>query len=94
METVSLKTGKTVPKAVVMTTMISLGSLMPDDLLELAALCKNKDHKLTEDSGAKLKALSLVQADGRVHDAVREIVLSSIESDDVTLTLHSPIVPP
>lgn len=94
MNTVTLKTGKTVPEAIVITTMRSLRSLMESDLItffKLVELCKDSKHELWGEAGEKLKALSLIQTDGSIHADVREVVLASVESVGMGLTLVSPV---
>lgn len=55
----------------------------PVALYELWELCKDPTHKVWgSDTLGLLQRLSLVQGDGRVHDTLRNIVLSSLRSSD------------
>ncbi len=38
-----------------------------------------------------LVSMSLVHPEGRVHDSIRNIVLSAVEGDGVDMTLRSPL---
>jgi len=95
MKTVILRTGEVIPEPTVATTMVTLRSLAVDDYLaffEFVELCRNGNHKLW-DVGVerKLKSLSLIQSDGRVHRDVRAVVLAAVQGDGVHLVLVSPV---
>jgi len=94
MKTVTLRTGEVIPEPTVATTMVTLRSLAADDYLaffEFVELCRNDNHKLWDDGvEKKLKSLSLIQADGRVHRDVRAVVLAAVQGDGAHLVLRSP----
>lgn len=96
METVTLRTGHEHAAALVNITTLALRSLMaryPIAFYELVCKCRDRDHKLFGNVAEVLSPLSLLQPDGRVHGAIREIVLASVEGDGMEMKLRSPIAP-
>ena len=95
MKTVILRTGEVIPEPTVATTMVTLRSLAADDYLaffEFVELCRNDSHKLWDDNvEKKLRSLSLIQSDGRVHGDVRAIVLATVQGDGAHIVLVSPV---
>jgi hypothetical protein len=89
-----LKNGAVEVDALVTATMVSLYSLWkkkPIVFYELYQKCLNNDHKLFGNAGADLKDLSLVNEDGSVHNSIKNIVLSAVTGDGLSLTMVSPI---
>lgn len=94
-ETVTLKNGAAEFKPLVTVTMSSLRSLLQDKPIvfyELVMKSRDPNHKFFGRSGNDLKVLSLVQADERIHDSIRNIVLSSAEGEGLEMVLTSPIL--
>lgn len=94
METVILKNGAEEAKPAVMATMMSLRHLFDSEPIvayELVMKCRDPKHSFFGNTGDKLKQLSLVQPDDRVHDTIRNIVLSAAQGDGLDMTLGSPI---
>lgn len=95
METVQLKNGTTELRALVNITIFTLRSLIKESplaLYELVELCKDRDHEVFSDVlGDDLKARSLIQSDGRVHGSIRNIVLSAVTGDGLSMELGSPL---
>lgn len=91
--TVILRNGTEVPAALVGTTTIALGQLFADApiaLYELTEFCRDPQHELFGNAGGVLERYGLMQG-GRVHDAVRDIVLCAVVGADFDLTLQSPV---
>jgi hypothetical protein len=55
--------------------------------------CRDQKHQFFGKSGEDLKALSLVQNDGSIHESVRNIVLSAAKGDGLAMKFQSPIMP-
>jgi hypothetical protein len=94
MNMLKLKNGSEEAEPLVRVTMFSLKQLFetkPIVAYELRELCKNSAHKLFGNSGDDLKALSLVQSDGRVHDSIRNIVLSAFDGEGLAMCMISPV---
>lgn len=58
---------------------------------ELVMKCRNRNHQFFGNAQEKLHALGFIQADGSIHDSIRNIVLSSVEGDGMNMSLVSPI---
>ena len=94
MNIVRLRNGAQEAEPLVRTTMMILDNLLetkPIVAYELVMKCRDKNHKLFGQSGADLQNLSLVDANGGVHDSVRNIILSAAEGDGLNMQFVSPI---
>lgn len=91
METVKLRNGAEEVKPAVQAVMMSLRSLDPIAQYELVMKARDRDHELFGHSGEKLKALKLIEPNGRMHDTVRNVVLSAAEGDGLNMTIGSPV---
>ena len=86
-----LKTGKSVPEAVVATTMVALRQLLADDsnmFWNFVRLCEDSSHRacgeyhiLEIDFSDALKKSSLLTPDGHVNNYVREIALAAAKAE-------------
>lgn len=93
-EAVWLKNGTEEVKALVILTTGILQDLMQENpivLYELTMICRDLKHVLFGDTSKELQKLSLLQSDGRVHDSVRNIVLSAVVDDGLDMHLVNPI---
>lgn len=95
---VLLKNGTQESEIAVRVVMISLRGLLRGDLLEMSALydlimlCRNQDHKFCDDRIKQLLASrSLLQSNGRVHDTIRNVVLSAATVDGFDIRLSDPV---
>jgi hypothetical protein len=87
-EVVTLRTGAEVPKPLVGTTWIALTSLMADNpiaVYEAAQIARDASHVPFGNAGAALKSIGLLESDGSMHGAVRDVILAATEGD---LDLH------
>lgn len=91
METVKLRNGAEEAKVAVITVMMAVNGLDPITRYELVMKCRNCDHKLFGNTREKLQQLALVGPDGRVHETIRNIVVSSAEGDGMAMTFGSPV---
>ncbi len=94
MKVLKLRNGSEEAPPLVSVTMVSLERLFQEKPIvayELRELCKNPAHKLFGKAGDDLKALNLVQPDGRVHDSIRNIVLSAFEGEGLEMHMVSPV---
>lgn len=94
MQMVRLKNGAEEAEPLVAVTMMSLRNLLqqsPIAFYELVMLCRKPGHKLFGNADKELKALSLVDPSGHVHDSIRNIVLSATSGEGLNLSLGSPI---
>jgi hypothetical protein len=91
---VTLKNGSQEPAPVVTTTMMLLRSLCTSDPIcfyELTMKCRDNNHQLFGNCASKLQGLSLLQSDGTVYHAVKNVVLSAVTGEDLDMALGSPI---
>jgi hypothetical protein len=91
---VELRNGKSAPEPAVKTTMINLQLVAGRDWLafyELVSVCRDPDHSIFGDCGATLERLALLDAGGRPHEIVRDVVLSAVTGEDFGLRIGSPI---
>lgn len=98
---VRLKNGSEEAASLVGIIMKHLNQLVVSDpisLVELVSKCRDRHHSFWADSGDKLDKLRLVQrilGDGgspeyRVHDCIRNVVLSAVTGDGLNISLGSP----
>jgi hypothetical protein len=93
MKTVQLAHGEEVV-VLVKVTLLSLDHLIKDNPIgfyELVMKCRDPQHSIWGDQQGKLQELSLVQPDGRVHQSIRNVVLSSVQGDGLEMVLTSPL---
>jgi hypothetical protein len=93
-ETVTLKNGSVQFKPLVIGTMITLSHLLEDEpiaFLELVEVCKDREHQVFGNADQVLKRLAMMEQDGSVHSAIRDIVLCAVEGKDLDIHLVSPI---
>lgn len=91
---VTLKNGSEIPEPLVTVTMVSLQDLIksnPIAFYELVMRCRDRDHRLFGNTGEVLKSFALVESNGEIHDAVRDIVLSATEGEGLEMSLGSPL---
>jgi hypothetical protein len=93
MELVKLKNGSEEARVLVVATNLSIKTLMeknPMAFYDLVEKCRNKDYKFFGDNEKILEDLSLIN-NGRPHESIRNIILSSVEGEGLEMTLTSPI---
>ena len=100
METVDLKNGSSEAGPLVAVTMLSLNAVLEGNgdalngmlaFYELVQKCKNPDHKIwSEAQSTLLMGLSLLDANGDVHNSIKNVVLSAAQGDGLELSLGSP----
>lgn len=94
---VRLSNGEEVPEVAVRTTMIALQLLERGELTDIMALYELRElardpaHRMWPGTPERLNALGLLDADGRVHDIIRAVVLSAV-AGDADLHLVNPIL--
>jgi hypothetical protein len=91
---VRLRTGKEVPDVLVSTTMLSLKTLLnehPIAFYELVMLCRDENHVCFGNSGMWLQGEGLIEANGRPHECVQDIVLAAAEGEGLALALRNPL---
>jgi hypothetical protein len=89
-----LKNGAVEADVLVTATMVSLYQLWkkkPIVMYELHQKCLNNDHKLFGNAGADLRDLNLINDDDSVHGSIKNIVLSAMTGEGLSLTMVSPI---
>lgn len=93
-KTVTLKNGSQEAEAVVRATMLHLLRLFDEDptlAYEFVMITRDPNYALWNDAGEQLKRLHLLDQHGKVHDSVRNIVLSSVTGDEMNMVIESPI---
>lgn len=94
MGTAKLKNGSEELKSLVLLTMISLRNLIetnPIAFYELVTKCRDDSHRLFGNTVEVLKRFVPTQDErGRVHESIKNIVLSAAEGDGLEMTLGSP----
>lgn len=91
-----LKNGSKVPAAVVNSSLLVFTVLLnrnPLALYELIKKCKDDSHKLWVGTESVLKNLSLLDADGKVHESICDVLLSAVTNDGLDLAIGSPYKP-
>jgi len=97
MESIVLRTGKTTLVPLLKVLTLSLRGLFeskPISAYEFVQLCRDPSHQLFGRTGAELLELSLVEMRGTeyvVREDVRDIVLASIEGEELGMHLVNPV---
>jgi hypothetical protein len=54
--------------------------------------CRDNSYKMwTKNAEKELQALSFMQQEGRIHQSIRNIVLSAVEGDDMDMLIMNPV---
>jgi len=80
---VLLKNGEKVPKAIVITTMVSLKALRqnsPGVFMELVSACTGPKHEFSQIAKQKLQKRAFMENDN-IHRSIKDIVISSVSED-------------
>lgn len=98
LELVKLKNGSSEYSKLVVTTILSLETVIdkqPAAFYDIVEICKNPGYELFEVNADYLVSRDLLKRAGygkfKVHDSIRNIVLSAVEGSRVELVLGSPI---
>ncbi len=90
MTMIKLKSGKEVPEGTYKITTMILGQFFknagPIAMYELVEKCKNSNHTMFGVSGDKAKESGLIE-NGRIHDVIRDIILSTVSFEKGTLEM-------
>lgn len=92
--TVILKNGATEAEPLVNTIMYALKCLFdekPVAFLELVTKCRDGSHQWFGSAEQICKDYTLIPSDGRIHDSIKNIVLSAIEGEGLGMVLGSPL---
>lgn len=93
---VKLKNGSEVAKPVVIALMINLEALMksnPIAFYELVEKCKNSEHEMFGHTKDVVTEWALIDSNGSVNSAVRDVVLSAVEGEELSMSLGNPVAP-
>jgi hypothetical protein len=93
-EVVKLKNGAELQKSLVITISISIKQLFetrPIAAYELVMKCRNPNHRLFGQTGKDLQDAALLDSANRVHDAIRNVVLSGVIGEGFGMTWTSPV---
>ena len=97
MEMLALNNGSSEPKPAVIATMMSLKGLWDKGIPGMCAVsdlyerCQNPKHQIANGELKALKDLALIQPDGRIHDTIKNGVLSAITGKSFDIKMGSPI---
>ena len=96
MNILKLKNGSEECEPVVKVTMLSIQQLMKGlpgaiDAYELVEKCKDPSHKMFGDSEKHLIDVGLMEGPGRIHDSIKNIVLSSALGEGLELRFGDPV---
>lgn len=89
----TLRTGAEVPDVLLASVSSALGRLWatnPIAVFELVSLARDPNHELSGNSGEVLERFGLLQG-GRLHGAIKDIVLASTDGEDVDIRQVSPL---
>ena len=95
METLKLRNGAEEAKSLVATTYMILTDLMESDPIlfyELVMKARNREYRCFGNTGETLQGRNLLERDGRMHDSMRNIIVSAVEGESLDMVLRSPVV--
>jgi hypothetical protein len=92
---VTLKNGSNVENSIVSTTMSALRVMMGGDLPSQLAVIELVEYlragqKIEEESMKLLVECGLIKTDGRVHEDIKNIVLSAAHGEGISIEILSP----
>lgn len=91
---VTLKNGSREFAPLVGVAMGSLGLLMqknPIAFYELVMKARDRQHIFFGNTAEVLRGYALIEADGDLHETLRNVVLSAVRGDGLNMVLSSPI---
>jgi len=91
METIKLPNGIEEAKPLYMVTMVVLKNLakeQPTAFYDLVMMCRDKDYKAWGNNGDILKDLRLLEANGRPHDSIENIVNAVVKGDGLEMSIE------
>ena len=101
METILLKNGTTEVTSLVKVVTLSLRELLNQkgaaalsgatQFYDIVSLCRDSNYQVFGSNLQLLKNLALVGEDGRVHESIKNIVLSSVEGEGLEMSLVNPV---
>lgn len=94
METIRLRNGAEEVKPLVVITIRTLEHVMDERPLafyDLVMKCRDQNYQFFEDNEDYLKEQRLVDANGSIHDSIRNVVLSAAKGDGMDMVLRSPV---
>lgn len=96
MNILKLKNGSEEAEPLVKGIMMILNQLMQGlpgaiDAYELVEKCKDPSHKMFGDSEKHLIDIGLMDGLGRIHDSIRNVVLSSAIGEGLELRFENPV---
>lgn len=91
--TTKLKNGAEEATPLVAVTMMALRELikLPIPFYELVMICRDRNHKLWSNTASILQERNLLDETGRVHDSIRNIVLSAVSGEGIDMVLGWPV---
>ena len=90
---VTLRTGVEMPDALVRTVNLALSTLMntnPVALYEAVEIARDRNHVPFGNTGDVLREMHLLESDGLMHGATRDVIRASAEGDGFDVRLVSP----
>ena len=93
MEEVTLKNGSREAKSLVAITMTFLRSLMNDDPIvfyDFVMRCRDFNYQMFVPTEDKLKNLSLLEHNGKPHNSIKNIVVSAVSSNGLSMKIGNP----
>lgn len=94
METLKLRNGAEEAKPLVVVTQTILSNLMDNDPIafyELVMKARNPAHKIFGNVGEILRKRALLENGDRMHDSMRNIIVSAVEGEGLDMVLRSPV---
>lgn len=96
MDILKLKNGAEEAAPLVRITMMSLNQLMQGlpgavDAYELVEKCKDQAHVMFGDSEQHLIDVGLMEGPNRIHDSIRNVVLSAAVGEGLQLHFENPV---
>jgi hypothetical protein len=77
--------------AIIMLSLEQLFRENPITAYELTTLARDPSHVLWGNAVHDLTSLGLLQDDGSLHGAVRDVILAAVEGDGLAMHLISPV---
>jgi hypothetical protein len=94
-KSVRLKSGYEEAQSLVVSTIFQLELLITEDSIafyEAVMIARNPEQVCFGDRANRLKELAILTRDGRMHDSVRNIIVSAVSGEGLEMRLGNPVV--
>ena len=94
MQVIKLKNGSTELEPLIQATMLNINTLVEKDplaIIDLVLKARDNSYQFFGDAEATLQRMGLIQKGGRIHQSIKNIVLSAAEGEGLDISIGNPV---